>query len=476
MVSPTDVLSEFAAAISIEHASKDLTYAATRAVLDAIGCAVAGGGEPVVDALAKTLIDLGETGRTPVFGRSGRFSHRAAALINGTAVHALEMDDTHSFSSVHAGGPVVSAALAAGAYAGASGADIFSGVVAGYEVACRLGIAIRGHTPYHRGFHPTGTCGVFGAAAAATRVMGLSAEKMRHAWGIAGSRAAGLMAYIQNGAWTKPIHPGWAAEAGFLSALLAENGVSGPADIFTGKYNFPAAYADAYSGDALTGALGDRFEIARMSYKKFACCRTIHAPVTAALAIRTQLEDAGPEAFQTIEVEIADDDIPLVLEPLQEKKFPETVPEARFSMPFCVAVALIAGDLSPADLTPDRLTDPMVRALSDRFSYKIRDDYTKRRPAEFPCKMTVRVDDHTLTATVNAPPGDYANPMDEAMFIEKFYSLAGPVLGAGRAEALMQAVYDVKNAAMEDAPALSLLEAGARLSQTSNRTPRRSYP
>ncbi|MBW2149247.1 MAG: MmgE/PrpD family protein, partial [Deltaproteobacteria bacterium] len=198
----THMLADFAANLSLADLDATTIKNSKMAVLDAVGCGVAGASDPSVDILKRSLIQWGEAGRTPVFASSARFSPRAAALINGAMMHALEMDDTHSFSSVHAGGPVVSSALSTCFAKGANGAGFIEAVVLGYEIACRLGIAIRGENPYSRGFHPTGICGVFGAATASGKIMGLDSTGYLNAWGIAGSMACGLMAYLQNGAWT----------------------------------------------------------------------------------------------------------------------------------------------------------------------------------------------------------------------------------------------------------------------------------
>ncbi|MBN1828073.1 MAG: MmgE/PrpD family protein [Deltaproteobacteria bacterium] len=428
----TERLAAFVASLAVNAIPVSVIDDARFALLDALGCGFAGAGDEGIAVLKKTIADLEENGACPALDGTTMLPRRQAALINGAMIHALEMDDTHSFSSVHAGGPVVSAALAASYRRDISGGGFLEAVIAGFDVACRLGMALRGSDPYHRGFHPTGICGIFGAATACGKIFGLDRGGYQSAWGIAGSMAGGLMSYLQNGAWTKKMHPGWAAQSGYFSAALAARGYLGPNDIFGGRFNFCDAYSDHVKIDPLTDELGERFEISRMSYKAFACCRTIHAPITAALEIM-ETHSIHPEDIEAVEAVIADEDLLLVLEPLHEKKQPRTTVEAQFSMPFGVALALTKGQAWPGDYNDESLKDPLTRKLAGLFSYRVNDEFTKRRPLHFPCELKIRVRGKEYTATVDAPLGDYTNPLSRERMIEKYYHLAGYCLQEGRA-------------------------------------------
>ena len=429
-----EALAGFLADIRLDALPGDVADQAVLAVLDGVGCGVGGVGDAALATLKATLLSLGEAGPCPALAGLGSFTPRGAALVNGAMIHGLEMDDTHSFSSVHAAGPVLAAALSQAFVRDCPGARFLEGVVAGYEMACRVGVALRGPGPYHRGFHPTGVCGVFGACAAAARIRGLDAKGLVGALGIAGSMASGLMSYIQNGAWTKKLHPGWAAQGGLLAAELAGGGFLGPDNIFEGRYNVAAAYADAFDREALLDGLGERYEVARMSYKPFACCRSVHPEITAALALR---EEPGfdPAAVEDIHVVLADEDLALVVEPLEEKKRPDTVVQAQFSMPFGLALALVRGRAMPRDFE-SALHDPEVRRLACLVSFEISDAYTAMRPLHYPCEVRVLVGGDWRVARVEAPVGDFTNPMPEAMFLDKFNQLAEPVLGRRRASEL----------------------------------------
>lgn len=433
------ILAEFAADLDLYRLKAETIGKAKFAILDAIGCGIAGAVDPAVNVLCRTLSEIGETGKMPIWGRPDLFSPKAAALINGAMIHALEMDDTHSFSSVHAGGPVVASSLSACSLYPVSGPKLIEAVIAGYDISCRLGMAIRGKSPYHRGFHPTGICGVFGAATASGKIIGLDVPGYLNAWGIAGSMAGGLMAYLQNGAWTKKMHPGWASQSGLLASLLARGGYTGPQDIFGGKYNFCGAYADMFDPDALTDEIGSRYEINRMSYKRFACCRTIHAPITAALKLRL-IPGFRPEAVEEIRAFIADEDLDLVVEPLEKKKHPGTPVEAQFSMPFGVALALAEGDAMPSQFTQEKLNNPLIKFLTEKFQYVVNDDFTKRRPLYFPCELRIRIRGDWHTASVDAPVGDYTSPLSSDQMKEKFHRLCDHSLGMEKAQRLEQRI------------------------------------
>ena len=173
-----------------------------------------------------------------MFGDPARWTPAGAAFLNGALAHSLDFDDTHAAGSLHPGAPVIPAALAAGEMVGASGADVLAGIVAGYEVTCRVALALPAGAHYDRGFHPTATCGAFGAAAAAGRVFGLDADGIAGALGTVLSQAAGSLQFLANGAWTKRFQVGWAAMNGLVAATLVREGFKGAAEALEGKHGF----------------------------------------------------------------------------------------------------------------------------------------------------------------------------------------------------------------------------------------------
>jgi 2-methylcitrate dehydratase PrpD len=180
-----------------------------------------------------------------------------------------------------------------------------------------------------------------------------------------------------------------------------------------------------------------------MSYKRFACCRTIHAPITAALQLRAQ-PGFNPAAIEEIHAVLSDEDIPLVVEPLEKKKHPETIVDAQFSMPFGVALALIEGDAMADQYTDDRLKNPLIQDLCRKFRYTLSEEYTRRRPLHFPCELRVRIGNTWHTASVDAPLGDYTNPMTREEMLRKFGRLCRPVLGKEIPLAMEQSILSLE--------------------------------
>jgi 2-methylcitrate dehydratase PrpD len=212
-------------------------------LLDFLGVTLAGVPEESSRALRRGLERLALRGDATVLGTAERLPPPQAALANGAAAHAIEMDDTHLGGSIHLGASVFPAGLATAELTGASGEALLRAAVAGYEVAARLAMAVGPAAHYARGFHPTGTCGAFGAAVTAALLMDLDAAAVAHALGIAGSQAAGSMEFLADGAWTKRLHPGWSASAGLHAAALAGAGFRAPASIVEGRFGFLHSYS-----------------------------------------------------------------------------------------------------------------------------------------------------------------------------------------------------------------------------------------
>ncbi len=263
-----------------------------------------------------------------------------AAFANGTASHGIEQDDTHGGGSIHLGTTMYSVALAlAETNPEISSGTFLTAVVAGFEAAARIAMAVQPKEHYALGFHPTQTCGVFGAAVTASKLLGLSAEQTLAAVGIAGSMAAGSMEFLSEGAWTKRIHPGLAAQNGIQAAMLAAEGFVGPRHILEGRDGFLHSYSRNPLPERLTAGLGESFEILHTAVKPHACCRYMQGPIDAILAI-VQQHAIAPDEIQKIEVAVLEAGWGIVAEPRQQKYHPESIVDAQFSMPFGAAVAV----------------------------------------------------------------------------------------------------------------------------------------
>jgi len=402
---------------------------------DHVGVTIGGAPADSSVVVRRALGALGATGRATVLGATERFPPPHAALANGAAAHALEMDDTHQGGSIHLGVSVFPAALAAAELAPATGERVLRAAIAGYEAAARLAMALRPATHYRRGFHPTGTCGAFGAATAAAIVLGLDADGVAAAHGIAGSQAAGSMEFLADGAWTKRLHPGWAACAGVHAAVLARAGFRAPATIVEGRFGFLHAYSD--EADVAALSVAGEPELMRTAIKPHACCRYMQGPIDAALALRAR----GIAAIERIEVGMLAAGFPIVCEPADAKRRPASVVDAQFSLPFGVALALVRGVAGPDEFVPGAWDDPRVRALMDRV-VAVRDPALDARfPREWPCWVRVVATDGTIDeARVDHPHGDPENFPSASELDAKFRGLAGRVLAPAAIDRLAEAL------------------------------------
>jgi 2-methylcitrate dehydratase PrpD len=291
---------------------------------------------------------------------------------------------------------------------------------------------------YRRGFHPTGTCGAFGAAAAASVVFGLDADGVAAALGVAGSQAAGSMEFLADGTWTKRLHPGWAACAGLHAAALARAGFRAPVSIVDGRFGFLHAYSDARHDEALAG--GGGYELLRTGTKPHACCRYSQGPIDAVLALRTA-HAIAPDRVARIDVGIVEAGFAIVCEPLDAKRRPRSVVDAQFSLPFSIATALVRGAAWPEDFAPGCFEDATVRRVMDRV-HPVRDAALDARfPRTWPCWVRMTLDDGTrLEAEVAHPLGDPENFPGADALLGKFARLAARVLSDERVAAVSKAL------------------------------------
>lgn len=405
---------------------------------DFLAVAVGGAGEPSSVAIREASRALASGGGATVIGTANQLDPAHAALANGAAAHALEMDDTFQPGSIHLGAPIVPAALATAERTGASGGRVLAGMIAGYEVAGRLAMALDPAAHYARGFHPTGTCGTFGAATAAAVVAGMDARGIETALGVAGSQAAGSMQFLDDGAWTKRLHPGWAALAGMHAAALAEAGFVAPSAIFEGRFGALHAYSDRTDAAALTG--DDEPVLLRTSIKPHACCRYMQGPIDAALALRAR-HGIEPDDVDAIEVGIVAAGFPIVCEPAEAKRRPRSVVDAQFSLPFGIAVALVDGAAGPDRFTATRWGDTTVGQLMDRVT-AVRDPALDAAyPSVWPSWVRIRTrSGRVIEEHVRHPKGDPERFLTAPELEAKLRALAGTRLGSERIARLLDAV------------------------------------
>jgi 2-methylcitrate dehydratase PrpD len=377
-------------------------------------------------------------GRCSVIGDTAGWAPPAAALVNGALAHSLDFDDTHARASLHPSAPIVPAALAAAELVGTPGRHVLAAIVAGYEVQIRLSLALVPKDHYDRGFHPTATCGAFGATAAAGRVLGLSALQMENAFGLCGSLAAGSMQFLFDGAWNKRFHTGYAAMNGLIAAVAAGEDYRGAREALEGKAGFLSSYAPRADADVAVAGLGETFETLQIGVKPYPCCRYSHAALDALIALRAE-HDLEPQEVHSVEVGLPDTGYKIIGQPEDLKQNPQNVVDGQFSMAFVGAVALREGGMAWDDYV-GHLGDPATLALCRRIQ-TIADPLAE---AEFPANMSAVVRIATRRGAfeklVVVPKGEPSNFMTEAELIAKFEALAAPCLEPAALAALREAL------------------------------------
>ena len=427
-------VASWASALTLDEVPDEVKAAAREHVLDTLGCGLAavGLGEGTAGLI---VADESGAGPATAIGRADGVSVPAAALANGMLCHALDFDDTHEASIAHVGAVVVPTALAVAEAVGASGADAMAAIVAGAETIVRIGMAAP-EGLHRRGFHPTGVCGVFGATVVACRLRGMEAEATARALGLAGSMASGIFEYLSDGSPTKPLHAGWAAQAGAQAAALTAAGARGPATVLEGRFGLFATHVDVpWDVDAQLTDLGRRWESPSVAIKPYPACHWVHAAVDAAIAA---CEGATAADIERIVVRIPDVGVPIVLEPEEQKAAPLTPYDAKFSLPWCVAARLVHGRLDVRSFTDEAIADRAVLELAERIEHA---PWAGAVVSPFAGEAEVVTrGGRARSVRYEAPRGAPGNPMTPEAVAEKFMVNATRSLDEAGARAVAEAV------------------------------------
>lgn len=426
-------LAAFVADLKFEDLPRATVEMAKRLLLDGVGCMLAGiDGEPARNCAAM-IRSLGGEHQASILPGNSQGSVRDAAFVNGISLYSVGLNDVHSPSGAHPGACVIPSMLAVGEWQRASGKDLLTAMVAGYEVNGRVGRAI---IPTHRerGFHPTGTCGTFGATAAAVRLLGFDADRTANAFGIAGSQAAGLYECHHDGTSTMIFHAGRAAQNGVEAALLVRWGMTGPATVLEGTKGFFRATSNRHDAEVAMSDLGQRYEIDGTSFRPyFGCSSTIAASGATANLLRRAKTDPGN--FEEILVRCH----PIVAQDNADAD-PRTLLAARLSLPFNVALVLTYGDVLTADLEARELDNPQIRALLPKIRL-VADQGMARRGAhmEFRLKGGRRE-----IESIEVPRGSARNPLTWDDIVAKFRPLTGGAIGENDQLAVIDAVAGIE--------------------------------
>jgi 2-methylcitrate dehydratase PrpD len=338
-------------------------------LIDVVGLCIAARHEDYVRSALKACDD---DGPCTAIGHARTLGAAGAALVNGTAAHGEDFDDTFEGGPVHAGAVIVPAVMAACERHGGSGADALAGMAVGIEVMCRLGL-VAPKMVHKAGFHPTAVFGAMGAAAAVGRALRLNARQTVDAFGIAGSMASGIIEYLAEGTSTKRMHAGWAAQSGLRAALLARAGFSGPRTVFEGVHGFFHGFANTLPHDfsALTGDFGSHWVARALAFKLYPCGTMTHPYIDCARRLGAKLK-----ADDVVEMvcDVGEGTVHRLWEPLAAKQAPNNGYAGKFSTPYCIATGFVRGNVGLADFTDAAVQEPAVVALAGKVGYRIDPD------------------------------------------------------------------------------------------------------
>ncbi len=443
----THILAKFVAQHPSRGWSDSVDHEAHRTFLNWLGCAVGASGHEAADAALAAVELLQPAPQATVLGRRGvdgkmcKVDMASAALINGITSHTFDFDDTHLKTIIHPAGPVASAllALAEGLSGTAavqgrviSGRELIDALVIGIDVSCRVGNAMY-PDHYDRGWHITGSTGTLGAAAGCARLLKLDAQKTQMALGIAASQPVGMRE--QFGSMTKPLHPGAAARAGLMSALLAAQGFTASPKALEAPRGMMQTNSTKNDWNEITHELGQRFEISFNTYKPFACGIVIHPTIDAASQLRAQ--GVKPDEVERIELKVHS----LVLE-LTGKKEPQDGLQAKFSVYHGCAAGLMVGQATEDEYHDAFVTRADMVALRRKVVATV-DDSIHEASADV---TAVLKDGRRVHLFVKNAIGSLENPMTDAMLEGKFHGLCDPVLGAAQSQRLIGAAWGIARA------------------------------
>jgi len=437
MENPLLVLAEHAASWRRREMPTEVAHHARRALVDWFAAILPGCSRPPATLIAAALEDETRGGGGAVCYVTGRrVPVRHAALVNGTASHTVEFDDIYRYAVYHPGCPTIAAALAAAQANGATMDQLLRAIVAGYEVSCRIGVAVQ---PSHYDFwHTTGTVGTFGAAAAVAVLLGCDETRTAHALATAATMAAGLQQAFRGEGMSKPLHPGHAAEAGALAAMAAARGMTGALDVLHGPAGFAAATSeDTGKWDKALAGIGKPYAVMDMTVKNHGCCGHIFAALD---AVRELQREHG---FTAEEVEAVAVGGYRATKEVCDRPEARTEQECRFSTQFTVATMLLHGGVRLAAFAPERLTDPAIRALMGKVTVAVDPECAAAFPAKRSAKVEIRLrDGRVLRRHQHTRKGDPDAPLTDQDLSDKFLELASEAIGRTAAEALLAQLWE----------------------------------
>ncbi|OLL27421.1 2-methylcitrate dehydratase [Burkholderia sp. SRS-W-2-2016] len=440
-------LAKFALELKLEDVPQAVRERAKHLLLDAIGLAYAAHSTDFARVAMDGLSVLG-SGDATVIGHGRVLGARDAMVMNGVLAHGLDFDDTHSRGVIHATASVLPCVFGVTDGRPLDGAQTLAAYIAGMEAATRIGSVAK--SGFHQvGFHPTGVVGIFGCALAAARLLGLTQQQARMAQGIALSMASGSLEFLQDGAWTKRMHPGWAAQSAYTAAALASRGYVGASAPYEGRFGLFASYLGEQRGNAdlalATAALGDKWEIDEVAIKPVPACHFTHAFADAGTALHHEWQRRGYQLTEMIEqvgrirVKVPEGVVKVVCEPVANKRRPANAYDAQFSVPYVTASALLKGRFTLDELEPAALRDDAVLALAAKVDYEI--DPASTFPRHYTGEVCLELaNGETLSHREAVNRGSADRPLSNDEIVAKYRANAGRALPEARIEKIRETV------------------------------------
>ena len=457
---PARALAQFVVSMRLGDVPAPGRERARQLILDAVGVAFAACRYPFAERTLAGATALGGAGTSTVLGHRERLPLRDAALVNGVLLHGLDFDDSHLTAIIHPTVTCLPAAFGVAEATSASGADMLAAYIAGMECAIRIGASVKGGF-HHVGFHATGVISHFSSALVAGRLLDLDEEALVCAQGIAASTAGGVQVFLEEGAWTKRLHPGWGAVAGITAATLARNGFFGPSRAYEGRFGLFETHLQAHAAavdlDRITAGLGTVWELPDTSIKPYPVCHFIHGAAEAAIRLHRSLHPAAhvpakwtpvrreehaplDEAdLAEIRVRIPKETLAIVAEPAAVKTEPANDYDAKFSAQYVVATCLLKGRIGLAELTEEARNDPMVRAVARRIVVEA--DAESGYPTYMSGGVRLTTADgrrHDAHVPVNNGSGERA--LDADAIAEKFFASAELTVSHAKAVRVREAI------------------------------------
>ena len=414
--SVAEIFSDWARSVQFKDIPQSVKNKLNIIVMDSIGLMISAKNEPYIKSLVEAL---NEKGDCSLIGHNTKVSPFNASIINGTAVHGEDFDDTFEGTPVHVGAVMVPAMLAAAQAKKLSGNEFLKGLAIGSELICRL--ALVAPTAVHRqGFHPTAIFGAFGASIGISSALGSSSNQMVSSLGIVGSMASGIIEYLAEGTSTKRLHPGWAAGCGWQSANIGKSGFVGPRTVFEGTHGVFNTFAKTTikpEFSYLTNELGSRWECEKLAIKPYACGTMAQPFIDCSIKLKPEISNINE--IDRIVARVGEGTVHRLWEPLEEKQNPSSPYGAKFSVPYCIAVGLIDGQAGLKQFTEKRLQDPSLLNLASKVSYEINPD--DEYPKNYTGDITIFNKNGTsISANQNCLRGGKLSPLKEEEVYKKF--------------------------------------------------------